>query len=95
MAFVSHWLEIAAANAAGEKKGTWREHHDWVSDNSELIRRTANDPFETVEHRKKFSDPFHFCERVPRVDRRPERSELRFCQCFSTVRRMGFSIWRA
>jgi DNA-dependent RNA polymerase len=25
-----------------------------------LIRRTANDPFETVEHWKKFSDPFQF-----------------------------------
>jgi hypothetical protein len=25
-----------------------------------LIRRTANDPFETVEHWKRFSDPFQF-----------------------------------
>lgn len=66
-----------------------------VSDNSELIRRTANDPFETVEHWKKFSDPFQFVSACRELIAAPERSELRFCQCFSTVRRMGFSIWRA
>jgi Autographiviridae RNA polymerase len=55
-----HWLEIAVANAAGEKKGTWRDRHDWVFAKADLIRRTAKDPFETVEHWKDFSDPFQF-----------------------------------
>jgi len=55
----AHWLEIAVANAAGQK-GTWRARHDWVSKEQDLIRRTAKDPFETVEHWKDFSDPFQF-----------------------------------
>jgi DNA-dependent RNA polymerase len=54
------WLEIAVANAAGEAKGTWRKRHDWVSDNHDLIRRVAEDPFETVDDWKDFSDPFQF-----------------------------------
>jgi DNA-directed RNA polymerase len=53
------WIEIAFANAAG-RKGTWRERHDWVFENRELIRRVARDPFGTVEEWKDFSDPFQF-----------------------------------
>jgi hypothetical protein len=55
----AHWIEVAVANAAGEK-GTWRERHNWVFKNRDLIRRVAADPFETVEHWKDFSDPFQF-----------------------------------
>ena len=37
------WLEIAVANAYGEK-GTWRERHEWVANNRELIKAVARDP---------------------------------------------------
>ncbi len=37
------WLEIAVANAYG-KKGTWRERHEWVANNRELIKGVARDP---------------------------------------------------
>jgi hypothetical protein len=43
----AYWIEIAVANAAG-RKGPWRERHDWVADNSDLIRRVAADPFGTL-----------------------------------------------
>src|SRR5262249_11852280 len=56
----ARWLEIAVANAAGGKKGTWRDRHDWVFEHRGLIRAVAKDPFETVEHWKDFSDPFAF-----------------------------------
>jgi len=38
-----NWLEIAVANAYGEK-GTWPERHKWVADNRELIKAVAADP---------------------------------------------------
>jgi DNA-directed RNA polymerase len=55
----ANWLEIAVANAKGEK-GTWRDRHDWVFRERDLIRRVAAAPLETVEYWKGFSDPFHF-----------------------------------
>jgi DNA-directed RNA polymerase len=37
------WLEIAVANAHG-KKGTWRERHEWVANNRDLIKAVARAP---------------------------------------------------
>jgi DNA-directed RNA polymerase len=53
------WIEIAVANAAGQK-GTWRERHDWVFENRDLIRDVAVDPFNTFGEWKIFSKPFQF-----------------------------------
>jgi DNA-directed RNA polymerase len=55
----AHWIEIAVANAAGEK-GKWSDRHDWVSKHIDLIRRVAEDPIGTVEEWEDFSDPFQF-----------------------------------
>ena len=51
------WVEIAAANAYGQK-GTWRARSDWVFENRELIRRVAEDPIGTVNLWKGAKDPF-------------------------------------
>src|SRR5262249_52859714 len=37
------WLEIAVANAYGEK-GTWRKRHEWVANNRDLIKAVARTP---------------------------------------------------
>jgi DNA-directed RNA polymerase len=68
------WLEIAVANAAGQK-GTWPKRHDWVHEHRDLTRRVARNPFGTVEHWKDFKDPFQFvaaCKELVAAQNNPD-----------------------
>ena len=42
------WLEIAVANAFGEKE-EWKTRRHWVKEHRELIERVAEDPIGSVE----------------------------------------------
>lgn len=96
------WLEIAIANAYGEK-WTWRERHDWVAKKRDLIKDVARDPgliwrqdidargFLRRKSRSSSRQPVRSTWRPTRMGRNTKR----ICRYGSIARPVGFSISRS
>lgn len=61
------WLKVHTANCFGKDKLPWQDRIEWTDANTDLIKRIANDPCDTVDEWKGTDDPWLFiaaCEQM-------------------------------
>lgn len=61
------WLKVHVANCYGMDKLSWQDRLEWTDSNTDLIKRIANDPCDTVDEWKGADSPWLFiasCEQM-------------------------------
>lgn len=62
-----YWLMVHVANCHGQDKSSWQDRLKWTVMNSDLIKRVADDPCDTVDEWKGTDSPWLFiaaCEQM-------------------------------